>query len=30
VQPLLRDWLARVKIPNEVRVQLDVDPVGFL
>jgi primosomal protein N' (replication factor Y) len=30
VQPLLRDWLARVKIPSEVRVQVDVDPVGFL
>jgi primosomal protein N' (replication factor Y) len=30
VQPLLRDWLARVKVPNAVRVQVDVDPVGFL
>ncbi len=30
VQPLLRDWLARVKLPNSVRVQVDVDPVGFL
>jgi primosomal protein N' (replication factor Y) len=30
VQPLLRDWLGRVKLPNAVRVQVDVDPVGFL
>jgi primosomal protein N' (replication factor Y) len=30
VQPLLREWLGRVKIPSEVRVQVDVDPVGFL
>jgi primosomal protein N' (replication factor Y) len=30
VQPLLRDWLARVTLPNSVRVQVDVDPVGFL
>lgn len=30
IQPLLRDWLARVKLPNSVRVQVDVDPVGFL
>jgi primosomal protein N' (replication factor Y) len=30
VQKLLRDWLARVTLPNSVRVQVDVDPVGFL
>jgi primosomal protein N' (replication factor Y) len=30
VQPILRDWLARVPVPNHVRVQVDVDPVGFL
>jgi primosomal protein N' (replication factor Y) len=30
VQPLLREWLERVKLPNSVRVQVDVDPVGFL
>lgn len=30
VQPLLREWLARVEVPNHVRVQVDVDPVGFL
>jgi primosomal protein N' (replication factor Y) len=30
VQPLLRDWLDRVSLPNSVRVQVDVDPVGFL
>lgn len=30
VQPLLRDWLSRAKLPNGVRVQVDVDPVSFL
>ncbi len=30
VQPLLREWLARVPVPSTVRVQVDVDPVGFL
>jgi primosomal protein N' (replication factor Y) len=30
VQPILRDWLSRVDVPNGVRVQVDVDPVGFL
>ncbi|MGC0600746.1 hypothetical protein, partial [Escherichia coli] len=30
VQPLLREWLARVPVPASVRVQVDVDPVGFL
>jgi len=30
VQPLLREWLVRVAVPNNVRVQVDVDPVGFL
>ncbi len=30
VQPLLREWLARVELPRDVRVQVDVDPVGFL
>ena len=30
VQDLLRAWLARVPVPNSVRVQVDVDPVGFL
>ena len=30
VQPLLRAWLASVPLPNSVRVQVDVDPVGFL
>jgi hypothetical protein len=27
---VLRDWLDRVELPNGVRVQVDVDPVGFL
>ena len=30
VQAVLADWLARVALPREVRVQVDVDPVGFL
>ena len=30
VQPVLREWLSRVEVPSHVRVQVDVDPVGFL
>ncbi|WP_299440370.1 primosomal protein N' [uncultured Rhodospira sp.] len=30
VQPLVRDWLAAVKLPPGVRVKVDVDPYGFL
>jgi primosomal protein N' (replication factor Y) len=30
VQPALRDWLERVKVPGTVRVQVDVDPYSFL
>lgn len=30
VQRLVREWLARVPLPRQVRVQVDVDPVGFL
>lgn len=30
VQKLLREWVSRVDLPNSVRVQIDVDPVGFL
>ncbi|MCS6932510.1 MAG: primosomal protein N', partial [Acetobacteraceae bacterium] len=30
VQRLVREWLAKVHLPREVRVQVDVDPVGFL
>ncbi len=30
VQPILRAWLAKVPVPASVRVQVDVDPVGFL
>ena len=30
VQPLLRDWLARVPVTGSARVDVDVDPVSFL
>lgn len=30
VQPILRRWLAGVRLPRGVRVQVDVDPYGFL
>lgn len=30
VQPLLGEWMARVDVPGQVRVQVDIDPVGFL
>ena len=30
VQRPLRDWLGRVEIPRNLRVQVDVDPHGFL
>ena len=30
VQRLLAEWLAKVDVPGNVRVQVDVDPVGFL
>ncbi|MBM3581094.1 MAG: hypothetical protein FJX37_03915, partial [Alphaproteobacteria bacterium] len=30
VQNIVRDWLARVRLPRGVRVQVDVDPYGFL
>jgi len=29
-QPILRDWLARVRVPNKVRLAVDVDPYSFL
>jgi len=30
IQPVLREWLAKVKVPGSVRVQVDVDPYSFL
>jgi primosomal protein N' (replication factor Y) len=30
VQPILRDWLARVEVPRNVRVDIDIDPVSFM
>ncbi len=30
VQQPVRDWLDRVDIPRNLRVQVDIDPYGFL
>src|SRR5579883_111623 len=30
IQAVLREWLARVKVPSSVRVQVDIDPYSFL
>jgi len=30
VQPLLRAWLAKIRVPGTARVDVDVDPVSFL
>ncbi|MBM3545656.1 MAG: primosomal protein N' [Alphaproteobacteria bacterium] len=30
VQPIVVDWLARVKVPGTARVQIDIDPYSFL
>mgnify|MGYP000456624046 CR=1 FL=1 len=30
LQPLLRDWLQQVKLPNALRLQVDIDPYSFL
>jgi primosomal protein N' (replication factor Y) len=30
LQQVMRDWLARVKLPSPVRVQVDIDPYSFL
>lgn len=29
LQPLIRQWLDRVKVPSAVRIQVDVDPYSF-
>jgi primosomal protein N' (replication factor Y) (superfamily II helicase) len=29
-QPLLRAWLAKIKLPSAVRLQIDIDPYSFL
>jgi primosomal protein N' (replication factor Y) len=29
-QPLIRGWLAKVKLPGPVRLQIDIDPYSFL
>ena len=30
VQPVLREWLAQVAVPRNVKVDVDVDPVSFM
>ena len=30
VQTMLREWLAKVEVPSNVRVSVDVDPYSFL
>ena len=30
VQPIIREWLAKVRVPGAVRVAVDVDPYAFL
>lgn len=30
LQPLIRDWLATVKIPSRVTIKVDIDPYNFL
>ena len=30
VQPILREWLEKVRVPGTARVDVDVDPVSFL
>ncbi len=30
LQPLLRQWLAQVRLPGAVRLQVDIDPYSFL
>jgi primosomal protein N' (replication factor Y) len=30
VQPILRDWLTRVEVPRQVKLDVDVDPVSFM
>jgi primosomal protein N' (replication factor Y) len=29
-QPLIRAWLAKVKLPGSLRLQVDIDPYSFL
>jgi primosomal protein N' (replication factor Y) len=30
IQPVIKDWLSRVDLPNAVRVQVDIDPYSFM
>ncbi|MBR6663857.1 MAG: hypothetical protein IKL33_03410, partial [Alphaproteobacteria bacterium] len=29
IQEVLRQWLAKIKIPSSVRVEVDIDPYSF-
>jgi primosomal protein N' (replication factor Y) len=30
LQPILRDWLSRVRVAGSARIQIDIDPYSFL
>jgi primosomal protein N' (replication factor Y) len=30
IQTILRNWISQTKVPNGVRVQIDIDPISFL
>jgi primosomal protein N' (replication factor Y) len=30
VQTVVRDWVAEVKLPGKLRLQIDIDPYSFL
>jgi hypothetical protein len=30
LQAVLRDWLSRVRAASSARIQVDIDPYGFL
>jgi primosomal protein N' (replication factor Y) (superfamily II helicase) len=30
LQPILRDWLSRVRVSGSARIQVDIDPYSFL
>ena len=30
IQEILRTWLKQINLPNNVRVQIDIDPYSFM